>query len=714
MTTNNKTASISIDVGGTFTDCYACYDDKIVFTKTPTTPRNLSVGFMQAVRDSADMLNIKTEQLLNATDAIRYSTTVAMNNLIQKKGPRLGLITTEGYEDTIYIGKGGQWGHGLTIREMRNAARIKKPDPLIPRDMVVGIKERIDYTGTVIRQLNEDDVLEKLQYLVDRGAQGIVVSLIYSYINPAHEQKVRQIIKKEYPECYMGSIPVILSHEVLPKWREYSRTMATILSAYLHQSMADELNGMGDELRNSGYIKPLMLVHNSGGMAEVFKTTALRTYDGGPVAGLMGCAYAGKLIGYKNIIGTDMGGTSFDLGLVVEGSTRFYAFNPVIDRWQIDLTLLEVRTLGAGGGSIAKINHLLGNRLEVGPQSAGAVPGPTCYNLGGTEPTVTDANLILGYINPGYFHGGKLKLNRENSIKAINEKIARPLQVDLEEAAWLIKKVVDGNMGDAIYKETVLRAYDPKDFAMIAYGGAGPTHCVGYASRVGVPKILIFPYAPVFCAFGSAFMDMVIIYEQSKHIPIIAPTTQEYFTDYDEFNDVVRSLQEKAVRDLEGQGYAPESAIFTLELDMRYGGQLNVKRFVSPRLTLRDEDDVKAIYNEFEKEYSAAYSPMAIYPQGGVDIESMTLKSIVPVPNRELEKYPYRSSKVLGSAIKGKRDAYWPELGGFKPTTIYDQALLECGNRIDGPAIIEAYNTTVVLPPGKKYVVNEYLLGEID
>jgi N-methylhydantoinase A/oxoprolinase/acetone carboxylase beta subunit len=714
MTDKTQTSNICVDIGGTFTDCFVHHQDKVAFTKAPTTPYNLSVGFMRAIKEAADSLDLSANELLSAVEAIRYSTTVAMNKLIERKGPRLGLITTDGYEDTIRVGKGGQWGDGLTIREMRNAAAATKPLPLIPRDLVVGIKERVDYSGKVIRPLDEDDVVQKLQYLVDEGVQGIVVSFIFSYLNPVHEQRVRDIIKEEYPEAYLGSMPVILSSEVLPKWHEYSRTMATILNAYLHQSMSEELGGMGDELRDTGYVKPIMLIHNSGGMAEVFRTTALRTYNGGPVAGLMGCAHAGKLQGYPNIIATDMGGTSFDLGLVAEGSTRFYAFNPVIDRWQIDMTLLEVNTLGAGGGSIAKLNPLMGNQLEVGPQSAGSMPGPACYDQGGTEATVTDADLILGYLNPDYFHGGKILLNRERAVEAIRDTIAKPLQVDVEEAAWLIKKVVDGNMGYAIFRETVLRGYNPKDFVLFAYGGAGPAHCCGYGFTAGIKKILVPAFSPVLCAFGSACMDLALIYEQSKHILFMAPISKKPFTEYEEFNSTVHQLQEKAIKDLEGQQQSAQAAVFTLELDMKYGGQLNEKRIVSPRLFIESEDDVRAIYQEFEKEYGEAYSAMAIYPEGGVDIENMALRVSVYTPKIDLKRYPLESTEAPGEARKEPREAYWPELGGFKLTDVYDQSLLRCGNELNGPAIIESNDTTVVLPPGKRYKVNEFLAGEIE
>jgi N-methylhydantoinase A/oxoprolinase/acetone carboxylase beta subunit len=716
MNKNNSKprASINVDIGGTFTDCVILYGDRIVSGKAATTGYDLSKGFMQALRETVASLDIPLEELLDSTEMILYSTTMAINRLIERKGPRLGLFTTEGFEDTLDAGRGGAWGDGIPLSEMRNLPRMNKPAPVIPRHMVVGVKERVAATGKIIRPLDEEDTLAKLRYLVNQGAQGFVICLINSYANPVHEEKIRDLIRRQYPECYLGSMLVVLSSEVMPRWREYPRMVATMLSAYLQRSMADELKGMSDELRSTGYKRTMMMVHNSGGMAEIFRTTALNTYNGGPVAGVIGASYIGKMQGFNNIIATDVGGTSFDLGLVIDGSPRFYQFRPVIDRWGVEITMLESRSIGAGGGSIAKLNPILGNQLEVGPQSAGSLPGPACYDLGGTDPTVTDADIVLGYLNPDYFHGGKIKLDREKAITAIREKIARPLNIDVDQAARLIKKVVDGNMGSEIFKETVLRGYDPKEFVVFAFGGGGPTHCCGYSFGAGVPKVVTFRNSPVFCALGSAVMDMVQFYEMSRHIPLMKPSTMEYFTDYDRFNDVVLELQKRAIRDLEGQGIAPESAIFSLEVEMRYGGQLNMKRVASPRLFLRNTDDAAAIYKQFEKEYSEAYSPLAVYPQGGVDISSFILRSCHVTPKFLLPRYPLKGAKPPDAAFKGKRDAFWEEIGHYVPTNLYEEDLLEPGNVIEGPAIIEAPDTNTVLPPGRTYTVNEFRSGIIE
>ena len=720
LSRTNRRASINVDIGGTFTDCLIIYGDQMVFGKAPTTTYDLSKGFMQTLRETVTSLDLSLEELLESTEMIRYSTTLAINRLIERKGPRLGLFTTEGFEDTLPAGRGGSWGDGIPISEMRNLPRMNKPEPVIPRHMIVGVKERIAYDGKILRPLDEEDTLEKLRYLVNQGAQGFVVCLINSYANPIHEQKIRELIRRQYPEGYLGSVIVVISSDVSPRWREYPRMVATMLCAYLHRVMADELKGMGDELRSSGYKRALMMVHNSGGMAEVFRTTALNTFNGGPTAGIIGAAYVGKEQGFKDIIVTDMGGTSFDVGLIVDGNPSFYKYHPVIDHWAVELTMLESRSIGAGGGSIAKVDSLMSNRLLVGPQSAGSMPGPACYDMGGTEPTVTDADVVLGYINPDYFHGGTIPLNPQKAKDAIRKKIARPLNMELEEAAWLIKKVIDGTMAGEIFKETILKGHDPKEFVAFSFGGAGPTHCCGYTFEAGVPKIVTLPASPVFCALGSGVMDVIQYYEATNYILFKQPAglggvgTGEYFTDYERFNRVVLELQKVAIRDLKGQGISPESAVFSLELEMRYGGQLNMTRVPSPRLFIRDQEDVLAIYENFEQEFIKAYSALSVFPEGGVDISSFVLRSLFVTPTFRMPKYPLKGTKIRDEAYKGKRDVFWEEAGGFTPTNTYELSLLEPGNMLEGPAVIEAADTNIVLPAGRTFTINEFLSGIIE
>lgn len=701
--------SVDVDIGGTFTDLFLNYDGKTVFTKTPTTGYNLSVGFMRALKDAGDLLDVPVEELLANTEVVRYSTTIAMNTLLQRTGPKLALIATEGFEDIVPIGKGASWSDQLTVREIRNMARVTKPEPIIPREMTVGVKERINSRGEIIRPLDEEDFLEKLQYLVDRGARGFVISLLFCYINPVHEKRIAEIIKREYPDCYLGAMPIVLSSQVAPKQNEYTRTVTTILNAYLHYSMWEQISGTDDELRKSGYDKAIMMVHNSGGMAEVFHTAAIQTFNGGPVAGLIGGAHVGKILGYDNIVVSDMGGTSFDLGLVVAGSSRFYQYHPLIDRWWVDMTILETRSIGAGGGSIAWLNPVMSNRLEVGPQGAGSMPGPAAYNLGGTEPTVTDADIVLGYINPDYYHGGRMRLDKEKAVSAIRDKIAGPLGIAVEEAALLIKKIVDANMGDTIAKETFLRGYEPADFVLFAFGGAGPTHCCTYGPYIGINKIVVFPFSPVFCAFGSSTMDILHLYEQSLRIPLLAPVTMKCFTDYDVFNNMVKSLQDKAIKDITNEGFPAEAIKYGLEIEAKYGGQLNILRFMSPLLSLKSEDDVKAVYQAFEEEYCRVYNRMSSYPQGGVDVLNLILRATVDYPKPDLPTYPRAKKTPDKKALKGQREVYWEEYGAFRPTPVYEAKSLKHGNTLSGEAVIEAENTTIVLPLGFKLSVDKYL-----
>ena len=701
--------TIDIDVGGTFTDTVLNFDGKVLLKKVPTTPYDLSECFINVIEEGAKEIDLTLQELLPKIDIIRYSTTIAMNRLIERKGPALGLITTEGHEDAILIGKGAQWTDGKRVTERRNLAIQKKPIPLIPRDMIVGVKERIDSLGNVIRPLDEDDVRRKVYYLIDKGARCFVVSLLWSPVNSIHEKRIKEIIREEYKEYYLGYLPIVLSHAVIGRSGEYQRTMTAILDAYLHRAMQTELSAMWDRLREYGYTGPFMMVHNSGGMAEVFKTDAIRTYNAGPVSGLIGSYYLAQELGYRNVIGTDVGGTSFDLGLVAEQNVRNYEFRPIIDTWMVGITMLQTYSIGAGGGSIAWINESAGNRLEVGPQSAGSYPGPACYNLGGTEPTVTDADLILGYINPDYYYAGKMKLNKELAMDIIKEKIADPLGVDVTEAAYLIKKILDNNMGSAIRKEVHLRGYDPKEFILFAFGGGGPTHVGGYLQDI--PVAITFPFSPVFSAVGSSVMDIIHIFEFSRRFMLMEPMTREFAEDYTEFNSALEMLMDKAKKEIEGEGFSVDNVVFNVELDMLYGGQVQRKRSLSPVLFIKTKEDAKAVYQDFEKEFSETFSPLVVHPEGGVYIENIVLRATIPTEKPKLPKHKLQKEDS-SDALKGKRAAYWGN-GGLTETNIFDLALLRPGNMVNGPAIIEAEYTTITISPEFQFKVDEYNFGRL-
>lgn len=702
--------SIDIDVGGTFTDMVITIDGERIIAKCPTTPHDLSIGFLNTVEAGGDKLGLTVEELLPRIDIIRYSTTVALNRLLQRQGPRIGLITTEGHEDAILIGKGAQWTDGQRVSERRNIATQNKPLPLLERGLIVGVRERVDSKGDIVRPLDEEDVRRKLRLLMDRGARAIVVSLLWSFMNPTHEKRVREIIREEYKEFHIGFVPVVMSHSVVSKIGEYERTMTAVLDAYLQRSMQNDIGATWDKLREKGYRGAFLMIHNSGGSADIFKTPASRTFNGGPVAGLMGSAYFANKLGFKNVIAGDVGGTSFDVALVVESSVRNYTFRPVIDKWMVNVTMMQTLSVGAGGGSIASVDKA-GQRLEVGPRSAGSMPGPACYDLGGTEPTVTDADVVLGYINPDTYFGGRMPLSKAKAERAIREKIAQPMGIEVVEAAALVRRVVDENMAGAIKREVHMRGYHPEDFVLFAFGGAGPTHMAGF--RADVPKAVVFPAAPVFCAMGSSIMDIVHMYEQSRRMVYMQPLTEQIVIDREAFNSTVAALIDKARQEIASEGLNVDEAVYSLELDMLYGGQVNVKRASSPLLRLESDADALAVYNEFEKEFSEAFSPLVVNKPGGVFLDNFVLRVTVPTWKPEVPEYAMQGSDA-SAALSGHRKAYWPETKAWADTPIYVFEQMQAGNVVDGPAIAEAEFTTIVIPPGQRFSIDKHGLGILE
>lgn len=706
---------INIDIGGTFTDFYCTQDQgPTLITKTPTTHYDLSVGFIKGVQELARLHHLDLKEFLSRTEAVRYCTTLGTNALIERTGPKLGLITTAGFEDTIYLGRGRSWADGLSTKENKDLGRIQKPLPLITPDMVVGVHERIDSFGQVVCPLKREEVLEKLQVLVDRGAMGFVVCLLWSFVNPAHERAIKEIIEEEYPEVYLGSMPVTLSCEVSPKSGEYTRFITAVVNAYIHGVMAEELTKLGNELRDGGYKRPLILVHNTGGMKKASRTRAVLTHNAGPVAGLHGAATLGQVYGYKDIIFTDMGGTSFDIGVITGGRLRTYDFIPVIDRWRTNIPAIEVKSIGAGGGSIAWINELMGNALEVGPQSAGSMPGPACYDQGGKEPTVTDADLVLGYLNPDNYLGGKMLLDPDLSAQVIREKIADPLGIEVVEAAVRIRHIVDAYMGQQVFNEVALKGHDPRDFVLLACGGAGPTHACGFAPYLNVKQVLVPSPSPVSGAYGASTVQIQQVWDKSKTMKIFQWATQSYSDDIGAFNSVVDELKDLAIRDLRLEGFLEDRIRFRLELDMRYGMQYNLTKIVSPLLRVQGPQDFKAIGDHFTEQYSAIYSPEATFPMGGINVECFYLTAFVETPLPEITKAELGGAEPSPRALKEPRRAFWDALGGFKETAVYAFEALEPGNQIAGPALIEARDTTFVIEPGWKFTLDLYHNGALE
>jgi len=698
--------TVDIDIGGTFTDCVLMQEGALTRWKTPTTRYDLAVGVREAIRGAAEQAGLDVVALLSDVDAVRYSTTIAMNALLERKGPKLGLITTSGNEHMLMIGRSRQWADGLHPREVRDITRIRKPVPLVPVDMVVGIRERIDYSGAVVAPLDLDDVRGKVRHLVDRGAQGFVVALLWSHVNPAHEAAVRETIEELYPDVHLGGLPVFCSSDVSPTWHEYPRANAAVLNAYLHWALQDELSALGGELREQGYRRPLMVVNNVGGAAKVTRTRALDTWAAGPVAGLFGSAYLAGHYGLENVVVTDMGGTSFDFGTVVGGDVRFFSEQPVVDRWLTETSMIEVKSIGAGGGSIAWLNPEMDDRLEVGPRSAGSDPGPASYAQGGREPTVTDADLVLGFLDPDRFLGGRMRLDRDLAERAIRRRVAEPLGLDVVEAAAAIRTAIDAHMGGVIAKELYLKGLDVREFALFAYGGAGPLHCAEYARQLDADlDCYTFLYSSVFCALGGASMDLRHLYERSRHVVLCDPAEGFWLDDHEAFNSVVEQLRREAERDVVSEGFTPAEMVCTLELDMRYRYRFNLTRVRSPHLVLTSEADVRGVAAAFAEEYGRRYSDISLDVDGAIDVEGFHLTASVPRPKPVLPELPTGRADA-SAALMTRRPVFWPDLGRYEPTPVYDADALRSGNVIEGHAIVQGPDTAIVVPADRTLTID--------
>src|SRR5699024_1861310 len=441
-----------------------------------------------------------------------------------------------------------------------------------------------------VMPLDEDHLRRQIRKLVDRGAQAFVVGLVNSVLNPENEIRVEEILLEEYPSHMLGAIPVILSHQVAERKGEYVRITSAILDAYLHDQMYYALSSLEMTLKEYGYNKPMLVVHNIGGMAQLNSTHALQTIHSGPTAGINATEHLSEEFDVGPLVAMDMGGTSFDIGIVVGDGIRFYDFNPVIDRWLVSIPMLHLDILGAGGGSIASFDQTL-KELQVGPESAGSEPGPACFDRGGMNPTVTDADLILGYLDPEYYAEGDIVLNKRRSEFALRN-ICKELNVDTIEAARQIKEKVDTDMAHAIFKELGVKGYDPKDFTLLAYGGNGPLHCCGIAKVLDIDKVLVPPFSPIFSAVGTGLMDLVNIHERSVFMNIYDSNSRSLFDEYDRFNEIVTELENTGKEELLRQGVPEEGISHRLELDMRYGNQLTQTSVASPVNRLTDMTEV--------------------------------------------------------------------------------------------------------------------------
>jgi N-methylhydantoinase A/acetophenone carboxylase len=667
--------TIDIDNGGTFTDGFFTSDGRIEWVKVDTTPHDLTVCFLKCIEEGAAKFGLTVPQLLHSTEVIRFSTTHATNTLLQRSGPRLGLMVTRGFEGNLYS----------------SAAKSPALDFIIPANMVVGIDEPKNKDA-----LDKGQVRLAIRDLLGHGARMIVVSLHHAHLDPAIELQVREIAEDDYPKHYLGAVPLLLSSEVSATNDDASRTNIALLNAYFHPDMVRFLYKSEDEVRKQGYRKPLLVVHADGGAARVAKTTAIMTHNSGPSAGVLGTAYMSKLYKLPHVASMDIGGTSTDISLVINGR-HGYKRESVLDGILVKLPVIEVYSTAAGGGSIARPENK--KRIKLGPDSAGAMPGPACYGLGGREATSTDACVALGYIDPDYFLGGKRKLDAGLAQEVITENLARPLGISMEDCGRLITEAMEDTCAEDIKNMIKAGGYNPKDFVLFSFGGAGGLYCGGIADKVGIPGIYCFRFSSVFSAFGSSCADVLHTYESLARLSL---QRQGNRTQIKEFNKVVQGLMETVLKDMRGEGFPLEKVSFSLELEVASGGGTAVLE--SPVTLLKRPQDVMKIFDAFTGQgNSGRVEELAI--------NLFRLRATSPTTHPRLATYKFIGENP-GKALKGYRDVCWKDR--FTQTAIYEQAKLACGNVVTGPAIIESDDTTILIPQGKKYTVDNLQNGLIE
>lgn len=689
---------VSVDIGGTFTDCFVVWDDICVEGKALTTHHNLAQGFNDSLGDACKQLDLDAATLLSQVDSVRYATTLGTNALIEGKGPRIGVLVTTGFLHTVPLSRARGYGEGLSEAEQMDIPNARRPKPIVPIPMIREVRERVDYLGKVFWQLDEDDVRLRIRELVDAGAQALVVMFTNSVVNAQHELRVRELFLEDYPAHYLGAIPILLSHQVSGRKGEYARGTSTILDAFLHQTMYHGLGTLELNLRAQGYALPMLVNHNSGGMAQLNSTDALQTVHSGPVSGIAASEFLAFQSELGNVVATDMGGTSYDIGIVVQGGLKHYDFNPVIGRWMVSMPMVHLVTLGAGGGSIARYEPMY-QTLELGPESAGSDPGPACYDRGGLKPTVTDADLLLGYLDPVNYADGRILLNARRARQAINEHLCEPLVMQPLEVAKLMKRQVDANMANGIALELRTRGYEPKNFTILAYGGNGPLHACGIANALGVNKILVPPFASTFSACGAGSVNQMHIHEMSTWAVLFNSATKAFFSDFDSFNTNVSALEQRGRDDLLRQGMADQNIKFRLELDMRYGNQRVQTAVITQLNRLTSQRDVLAVINQFHERYGERFGEGSQSPETGVRINTLRVCAYV-------EQEPVAFAKVHPSEKKNappkpiaQRDCHFVGHDVAISTPVYGIEATELGTYIAGPAIVTTRATTYLVEP---------------
>ncbi|MCP2163575.1 hydantoinase/oxoprolinase family protein [Goodfellowiella coeruleoviolacea] len=670
---------IGVDTGGTFTDLCA-YDDttgQIHVRKVSSTPEDPGQAIVRGLGELLDQIGGR------GVDEVAYfahGTTVGTNALLTGRGARTGLITTRGFRDLLELGRGR--------RPHMYDAQADKPVPFVPRDLRMEVTERVRHDGRVEVPLAHDEVRAAVRALRERGVVAIAVCLLYSYVRPDHERAIGEIIRAEFPEAHVS-----LSSEVLPEFREFERLSTVVTNAYLGPVVADYLARLRGTLAASGLRCEPHVTQSNGGVIPFVTAERLpvRLVLSGPSTGVVGAAAICAAAGFRDIITFDMGGTSSDVSLVRDGEPKVAA-SLEIDGRPIRSPMLDIHTVGAGGGSVAWIDS--GGHLRVGPMSAGAFPGPACYG-NGEEPTVTDANVVLRVLNPDYLLNGQLKIDKDASHRAVG-RLAERLGMSVEATAQGIISVVTANMARAIRVISVHRGYDPRDYALVPFGGAGPLHAARLAAELGSPVIVIPEIPGAQSALGLLMTDVRSDFMRTRIVPVRPETGEELAA-------VLTDLSAQADAWFDSEGIEPARRSVTRAVDLRYTGQ-NYELGVD----VPDGPVTAATIRVLVDRFHDAHERMYGYRAEDEPVEAVTFRAqaVGAVPRARVERSA-PSGADLADAVVAHRSVYLAEAGGRVDCPVYDRALLDVGHRFTGPAIVEQMDSTTLLLPSDTCAVDE-------
>ncbi|TPI42530.1 hydantoinase/oxoprolinase family protein [Mesorhizobium sp. B3-1-9] len=697
---------IGIDAGGTMTDTILVdQDGHFKIGKSATTPKNEAEGFLASAEDAADAWGISLQDLFSGVNVVLYSGTGMLNTLLSRTGRKLGLITTKGLEDMILMGRGLQAWADYSYADRLHAVTHHHPDPLVPRRRTHGVTERIDQFGDVILPLYEHEVYAAAKKLIADKVEAICIMTVFSHVNPVHEKRIAEICREEIAAAG-ADILVYTSHEVRPVIREQSRLNSVLIEAYATSRGRKQLKGIEDVSKKYGFKYGVQTLLSFGGLTSINHPRLHETMISGPIGGILGAAYVGKLIGNDSLICSDMGGTSFDMGVITRGQTRIEN-EPLMDRFKLNVPTLHLDTIGAGAGMILKVDPLT-RKVSLGPESAGSDPGPICFAKGGTEPTIADCDAILGRLNPHYFLGGKVVLQVEKARKAFEEKCAQVLGVGVEEAAEGMIDMLEADANNALRRVISGQGIHPSEFTLLSYGGSGPLHLAGCSRGIGFKDIITFQFAAAFSAFGCTTADFMRRHSVSTQIDIGARASDDELVAFGKkVTNVWDDLTKAAVDEMVADGHALPKINTVPFLMMRYTGQLEDVEVMAPLSAIHSADDMRRIIAEFEAVYAKVNHRVSRYGEAGFSITELGLIATADKVKPTLVKRPLGKSDPA-SAHKGVREAY---IGGrWHKANLYEMDLLQPGHEVIGPAIIEHPATTLVVHPQDRVHVDEWTL----